>query len=100
MHNLANTVLWVYIVLLLLGGLMGFLKAGSKMSLIMSVCFAVILILCNIGVIPDPRVADLVLLFLLVFFAVRLTKSKKFMPNGMMSIITLAALVLRHVHLG
>jgi uncharacterized membrane protein (UPF0136 family) len=93
-------ILWIYIVLLFLGGLMGFLKAKSKMSLLMSAAFAAILILCNIGVIHDPRIADFVLIFLLVFFALRLTKSKKFMPNGMMSIITLAALVLRHIPLG
>jgi uncharacterized membrane protein (UPF0136 family) len=93
-------ILWIYIVLLFLGGLMGFLKAKSKMSLIMSACFAVILVLCNIGVIPGAHTADFVLLFLLVFFAMRLTKSKKFMPNGMMSVITLAALVLRHIPLG
>ncbi len=93
-------ILWAYIVLLELGGLVGFLKAGSKMSLIMSVAFAAILILCAINVITAPLAPDFVMLFLLVFFAMRLTKSKKFMPNGLMSIITLAALVLRHVPLG
>ena|SRR5579871_6489210 len=91
------TVLWVYIVLLFLGGLMGFLKAKSKMSLIMSAAFAAVLILCNLNVIKIPHAADYVLIFLLIFFAVRLTKSKKMMPNGVMSIITLAALVLCHV---
>ena len=34
---MANTILWIYIVLLVAGGLMGFLKAGSKMSLIAGV---------------------------------------------------------------
>jgi uncharacterized membrane protein (UPF0136 family) len=34
---------------------------------------------------------------LLVFFAVRLTKTKKLMPNGLMSVLSLAALVLRHL---
>jgi uncharacterized membrane protein (UPF0136 family) len=91
-------VLWVYIVLLFLGGLMGFLKAKSKMSLIMAASFAAILILCAINVITVRYAADYVMLFLLVFFAVRLTKSKKFMPNGMMSVLTLAALVLRNIH--
>ena len=32
----SHTVLWVYIVFLLVGGLMGFLKAGSKVSLVTS----------------------------------------------------------------
>ena len=90
-------ILWVYIVLLFLGGLVGFLKAGSKMSLIMSAAFAAVLILCAINVIIYPLAPDYIMLFLLVFFAVRLAKAKTFMPNGLMSVITLAALVLRHI---
>jgi uncharacterized membrane protein (UPF0136 family) len=93
-------ILWIYIVLLFVGGLIGFLKAKSKISLVTSALFAAILILCNIGIIKPYYVADIVMAFLLVFFAYRLTKSKKFMPNGMMSAITLIALVLRHVPLG
>jgi uncharacterized membrane protein (UPF0136 family) len=92
-----TTILWIYIVLLFAGGLMGFLKAKSKMSLIMSATFAVILILCNLGEIRIQHAADYVLMFLLLFFVLRFAKSKKFMPNGMMSVITLAALVLRHI---
>jgi uncharacterized membrane protein (UPF0136 family) len=42
-------------------------------------------------------VADIVLAFLLVFFTVRYLRSKKFMPNGLMSAVTLAALILRHL---
>jgi len=98
MHNYATLILWIYIVLLFIGGLIGYLKAGSKISLIMSASFAAVLILCNIGIIFQKNVADFVLVFLLVFFAYRLTKSKKFMPNGMMAILTLAALVLRNIH--
>ena len=96
MHNYASLVLWIYIILLFIGGLIGYLKAGSKISLTTSACFAAVLILCNIGIIFQHYVADIVLVVLLVFFAFRLTKSKKFMPNGMMAILTLAALVLRH----
>lgn len=92
-----NTVLWIYIVLLVAGGLVGFLKAGSKASLIASVSFAAILALCAAGVVFQRNVADVVLAFLLVFFGYRLTKSKKFMPNGMMVILTLLALVFRHI---
>jgi uncharacterized membrane protein (UPF0136 family) len=94
----ASTVLWIYIVMLVLGGLMGFLKANSKASLIASVSFAAVLVLCNVGIIFQPNVADFVLAFLLIFFGMRLAKSKKFMPNGMMVILTLLTLVFRHVH--
>ncbi|MGN6552412.1 MAG: TMEM14 family protein [Verrucomicrobiota bacterium] len=97
MHNFANTILWVYIVLLVVGGLIGFLKAKSQMSLIMSVAFAAALSLCALGIIFQPYVADILLALLLVVFAMRLAKTKKFMPAGMMLIVTLAALVLRHI---
>ena len=93
-----NTVLWIYIVLLVAGGLVGFFKANSKASLIASFSFAAVLILCAIGVIFHRYVADIVLSILLVFFAHRLTKSKKFMPNGLMLILTLVTLALRHMH--
>ena len=94
-----NTVLWTYIILLVVGGLAGYLKAGSKASLIASASFAAVLILCVIGVISQPHMADIVLAVLLVFFAMRLSKSKKFMPNGLMLILTVAALALRHIKL-
>ena len=92
-----TTVLWAYIVLLAAGGLVGFLKAGSKASLIASASFAAALILCAIGVISPPRAADILLAVLLVFFALRLTKTKKFMPNGLMLALPVAALALRHL---
>jgi|SRR5687768_12295209 uncharacterized membrane protein (UPF0136 family) len=92
-----DVILWIYIVLLVVGGLMGFLKAGSKTSLIVSSISAAILILCQIGVIFERRMIDIVLAVLLVVFAWRLTKSKKFMPAGLMLVLTLLTLVLRHV---
>jgi uncharacterized membrane protein (UPF0136 family) len=97
MHNFANTVLWAYIVLLVVGGLAGFLKAKSRVSLILSAAFAAALAMCAAGVVFQPNVADFLLAALLVVFAIRLTKTKKFMPAGMMLIITVIALVLRHV---
>lgn len=98
MHNFATTVLWIYIVLLVIGGLIGFLKAKSRVSLIMSVSFAALLALCAAGVVFMPYVADILLAALLVVFAIRLSKTKKFMPSGLMLILTLAALLLRHIH--
>ncbi|HEY0455056.1 MAG TPA: TMEM14 family protein [Verrucomicrobiae bacterium] len=90
-------VLWVYIVLLMAGGMIGFLKAKSKMSLITSSIFAALLVLCATPGILDPRMsrilANVILAVLLVFFASRFTKSRKFMPGGMMMAITLIALV-------
>jgi len=93
----ASLVLWIYIVLLVVGGLIGFLKAGSKVSLIMSVVFAALLSLCATRVIFQPYVADILLAALLVVFGMRLAKTKKFMPSGLMLILTVAALALRHI---
>jgi uncharacterized membrane protein (UPF0136 family) len=92
-----NTILWIYIVLLLAGGLIGFLKAGSKVSLIMSAAFASALVLCAIGIIFKPYVADILMAVLIVVFAMRLAKTKKFMPAGLMFAITVVALALRYI---
>ena len=90
-------VLWIYIALLLVGGLFGFFKGKSKVSLIMSATFAAALILCAIGVIFQPNVADILMAVLLVVFAMRLAKTKKFMPAGMMLVVTVVALALRNI---
>ena len=93
-----SKVLWIYIILLVIGGLIGFLKAKSQVSLITSVIFAALLSFCAAGIVFQPYVADILLAALLVVFAVRLTKTKKFMPSGLMLVITIAALALRHIH--
>ena len=90
------SVLWVYIVLLVAGGAVGFLKAQSKMSLLMSVGFAALLSICALKIIPNPMVADIILIVLLVFFGMRAAKSKKFMPMGMMTILTVITLAARY----
>ena len=93
-----NIVLWVYIALLFAGGLVGFLKAGSKMSLLMSAVFAAALAACALGLVNVPHLADGLLVFLLLFFGMRFAKGRKFMPNGLMTVLTIAALVLTHLH--
>jgi uncharacterized membrane protein (UPF0136 family) len=97
MHDFAGTVLWIYIVLLLVGGLMGFLKAKSKVSLITSAVFAAVLVLAQTGIF-NPGVArnlvNVLLAVLLVVFAVRLAKTKKFMPGGLMLGLTILVLAL------
>jgi uncharacterized membrane protein (UPF0136 family) len=98
MHNFANVILWIYIVLLVVGGLIGFLKAKSKVSLIMSGVFAALLALCAIGAVFKPYMADIFLAALLIVFTMRLAKTKKFMPSGMMLILTLVVLALRNIH--
>ena len=87
-------VLWVYIVLLVAGGLIGFLKAGSKASLIASSVFALPLILAALGIVK-PMVAEVVLGILLAYMGMKFAKSKKFMPSGLMAILSAVALIAR-----
>ncbi len=89
-----NIVLLVFTVLLVAGGLVGFLKAGSKASLIASSAFALPLVLAALGIVP-PLVAEVVLGILLVFMGMKFAKSKKFMPSGLMAILSAVALVAR-----
>lgn len=96
-----NTVLWIYIVLLLIGGLIGFLKAGSKVSLITSAAFAAALVLCAIPGVFEIKfgngIANVLMAALLVVFAIRLAKTQKFMPSGLMLVVTIVALALRNI---
>lgn len=96
-----NTVLWIYIVLLVVGGLIGFFKGKSQISLIMSVAFAAGLVLCAISNVFAygfrQNLANILMAALLVVFGLRLAKTKKFMPAGMMLIATLGALALRNL---
>lgn len=80
-------------------------KAGSKVSLFASVIFAIPLILSIIGVltftVPGTGgkidLIDLLEIVLLLVFTARLAKTKTFMPSGMMILITVIALALRHI---
>ena len=99
MHS--SIILWIYIGLLLAGGLFGFFKAGSKISLITSAVAAALLIVSQMSGVFTPtfrrNMADGILAALLVVFAIRLTKTKKFMPSGMLLVLTAVTLFLWHV---
>jgi len=89
----AQILLWIYIVLLMAGGLTGFLKAGSKASLIASSIFAAVLALFALNVLPLAY-AWTVLAVLAAFFGRKFIASKKFMPSGLMAILSLVFLAL------
>jgi uncharacterized membrane protein (UPF0136 family) len=92
-----NLILWIYIVLLVIGGLIGFFKGKSQVSLVMSVAFAAALSICATGRVFQPFIADVLLAVLLVVFGMRLQKTKKFMPAGLMLVATVVVLGLRHI---
>jgi uncharacterized membrane protein (UPF0136 family) len=87
----AQVILWVYIVLLIAGGLIGLIKAGSKASIIASSIFAAVLALFALNILPLAY-SWIVLLVLLLFFGKRFIRGRKFMPSGMMAILTLVTL--------
>ena len=102
MNDFDIKVLWVYIVLLLAGELIGFFKAKSKVSLITSAVFAALLILTTLRGVFQPGfalgLANVTLVVLLLVFAVRLAKTKKFMPSGLIlaaTVVVLAVLNLK-----
>src|SRR5271154_6708931 len=93
-----NWVFWVYVILLIVGGLIGFFKAKSKVSLIMSAAAAALLVLTRTGLFSQPVIiANVVMALLLIVFAIRLAKTKKFMPGGLMLVLTILALALRNI---
>ncbi|MCI0539403.1 MAG: TMEM14 family protein [Verrucomicrobiales bacterium] len=87
-----NLVLWVYIALLVAGGLVGYLKAGSKMSIMTSALFAGLLALSALGIF-SLAIAMVLISFLAVFFGMRFVKGKKFMPAGLMTLLSVVALI-------
>jgi uncharacterized membrane protein (UPF0136 family) len=100
-QHFTDTVLWIYIVLLLVGGLLGFFKANSKASLISSAVFAALLVLMAMPGVFERKfaleVTNILLAALLVVFAIRLAKTRKFMPSGLMLVLTVVTLALRNL---
>jgi uncharacterized membrane protein (UPF0136 family) len=87
-----ETILWIYIVLLVIGGLIGFLKAKSKISLFTSVIFGAVLAICALDRVPIEWAWG-ILSFLALFFVIRFLKTKKFMPGGMMALLTIITII-------
>lgn len=74
---------------------MGYVKAGSRVSLYTSAVFAVALAICLfLGQPVGLYVALALQAILLVVFALRLSKTRKFMPSGLMVVVTALAIVL------
>lgn len=83
--------LMVLAVLVIAGGVMGFKKAGSKASLISGVVSGVLLAACfgfSFVQVGPALIGSLVLMVALdAVFAIRLAKTKKFMPAGLMIVL-------------
>ena len=86
--TLKITILWIYILLLIAGGLMGYIKAKSKASVIASSISALPLILVGLKILPSS-LASILLAVLLILFGTKYIRSGTFIPSGIMCILTL-----------
>ena len=89
---LAMIALWIYVTLVLAGGLVGFIKAGSKISLVVSSLFAALLALCATGIISPFYITEIIVGVLAVVFCARYLKTSKFMPSGLMLLFSVVVL--------
>lgn len=92
---MAAYVTFIYGVLVTAGGILGYAKKRSVPSLVMGGLFGLVVIACAILMFQEnvlgAQVALGVSVFLAAFFAVRFWQSKKFMPAGLMVILSVIA---------
>jgi uncharacterized membrane protein (UPF0136 family) len=95
--NLAVIAVIAYGILAVGGGILGYLRAGSKISLISGTISGILLLLAAWLQIKQLEMglvlARTVTLILVIVFTIRLLKTAKFMPGGLMVIGGLATLV-------
>ena len=98
MTRLSGGITAVYGLIVLVGGLFGHYKVGSRASLIAGLVCGILLLALSVGSWLGKRSATLLALILTfcldAFFTYRFSHSLKFMPSGMMSLISLITLLL------
>lgn len=100
MASLAFLFTLIYGILSIVGGIIGYKQAGSKVSLISGIVTGVLLLIgaamMRSGNAAGQGLAIAVSLLLVIVFIVRLVKTRKFMPAGLMvaaGILTLISLL-------
>lgn len=100
MNNLFQIATWsilIYALVVLLGGVMGYLKAKSQVSLLAGVGSGVALLVawfvCRQIPLAGLGIATLIGLILFVVFVMRFSRTRAFMPAGLMMVFSLAATV-------
>ena len=93
--NLATLATIAYGLLAGLGGIWGYIKSKSKPSLISGVTSGVLLLLAAAiqvkGADVGFLIAKIIILLLIIVFAIRLIKTGKLMPSGIMLAAGIAA---------
>ncbi|MEH2146607.1 TMEM14 family protein [Nostoc sp.] len=94
--NLSILAAFAYGILAIVGGIIGYIQARSRVSLLSGSISGFLLILAAYfqlqGQTWGAILAVLVTAILVVFFAFRLAKTRKFMPAGLMTILGMLAL--------
>lgn len=87
----------LYAILVITGGVMGLIKAGSVASLAMGCFFGVLLLGSSVALYKQKKVgylwAFIFTTILFLFFSYRFFKTGTFVPGGIMSIVSLLILV-------
>ncbi|MBD2682089.1 MULTISPECIES: TMEM14 family protein [Nostoc] len=94
--NLSIIAAFAYGILAIAGGIIGYIQARSKVSLVSGSISGLLLIIAAYlqlqGQAQGLILAIFVTTVLVVFFAFRLAKTRKFMPAGLMTILGMLAL--------
>ncbi len=87
----------IYAVVILIGGIMGHIKANSLASLLCGLIFGLLLLGAAIALFAKRKWAPYVALALTFildgFFTYRFLKTHAFMPSGMLALVSFAVLV-------
>ncbi|MEA5510136.1 TMEM14 family protein [Crocosphaera sp. UHCC 0190] len=96
--NLTVLAAFLYGIILLVGGIIGYAKAKSKPSLISGVVTGLLLISAAIIQLQNISwgltLAQITTILLIVVFAIRFIKTRKWMPGGLMLILSVATLAI------
>jgi len=91
----AQAILVGYAILLMIGGFIGYRKAGSRPSLIAGSVSGLIALLAAGLMLQDVRAIWLGVVLaamMLIVFGIRFTKTRKFMPSGLLGVVSVAVL--------
>ena len=95
--TIATVATFIYGLISLIGGLIGYFQAGSKVSLVSGSISGLLMLICsylmNQGFKWAFLIAGAITLTLIVVFSIRLQKTAKFMPAGLMIIAGVVTLI-------
>lgn len=96
--NFKATITLIYAALILIGGIIGFIKAQSLPSLIMGGTFALLLALSAVGMLKNYLLGQFIAIglaaLLALFFSYRFFLTMNFMPAGLIVILSLVVIFL------